>query len=31
MYAIEAGKKAIEEHCKRLNMKANVYEEIWLR
>ena len=27
MYAIEAGKKAIEEHCKRLNMKANVYEE----
>ena len=27
MYAIEAGKKAIEEHCKRLNMKAKVYEE----
>ena len=27
MYAIEAGKKAIEEQCKRLNMKAKVYEE----
>lgn len=27
MYAIEAGKKAIEEHCKRLNLHAEVYEE----